>query len=90
MKYIKLFQNFLNEGRVAYKIGDEFDPFGLAYWKNSSKPYSLEKYKGHHPNILQVTETLKITDIKGDYLIFNNGEYKITREEFENIGKVAL
>ena len=37
MKHIQTFESFLNEGNVSYKVGDEFDPYGLAYWKNSTK-----------------------------------------------------
>jgi len=64
------------------KVGDEFNPFGLAYWRNSSKPYSIEEYKGYHPNIMEITNTLKITKIEGDTLIFNDGEYIINKKYF--------
>jgi hypothetical protein len=76
------FESFLNEGSVTYKVGDEFDPFGLAYWKNSPKPHWLEEYKGFHPNIMEVTVTLRITKIDGDELIFNDGEYQINKKDF--------
>ena len=82
MKHIHTFENFLNEGNVTYKVGDEFDPFGLAYWKNSPKPHWLEEYKGFHPNIMEVTVTLRITKISGDELIFNDGEYQISKKDF--------
>lgn len=82
MKHIHTFESFLNEGNASYKVGDEFDPYGLVYWKNSAKPHWLEKHKGFHPNIMEVVDTLKITKIDGDTLIFNNGEYQIDKKDF--------
>jgi len=83
MKHIHTYEEFLNESNTSYKIGDEFDPFGLAYSKNSAKPYNLEDDKGFHPNIMAVTDTLKITKIQGSNLIFNNGEYQIDKKDTE-------
>ena len=66
------------------KIGDYIPTTmgRLAFWRDHQKPRTIEKYKGHHPNISMITGDLKITGKEktkyGTYWILNNGEYKIS------------
>lgn len=82
MKNLRKFEEFSNVSGTKYGVGDQFDPFGLAYFKNSLEPHTLVEYRGYHPNVIVVTDTLTITEIRGNELIFNGGKYIIDSDKF--------
>jgi len=77
--------NKYNELSKENKIGDIFDPKYYIVWKNDIKPRELEPSRGYHPNAINVTVTLYITSENDNYWIFNDGEYKARKSEWNGL-----